>query len=185
MQGQENWRVLCSEDPHLDLNSFRTKVELPTGARSRWKLTGDWPACHNRCIMIYECKGRYLQEQELFRCKDIRLIFTLMHTKDKDSEMIATPQPRMARITNPPVGCHGEDLTGISPGSKAGSIAASSFIVTTVSVQGIKTQIEDSLDLWLKAHLAVKNTCRRMIRSRTMTDGNLDSYLRVPMIDLV
>ena len=32
-------------------------------------------------------------------------------------------------------------------GSKAGSTPTSSFIVTTVSVQVIKTQIEDSLDL--------------------------------------
>ena len=52
-QGQENWGVLRSEDPQIDLNSFRTKVELARGARSQCKFTGNCAACHNRCTMIY------------------------------------------------------------------------------------------------------------------------------------
>ena len=66
-QSQENWVVLHDKDPHLNLNSFRTKVDLPTGARSQWKLTCNCTACHNRCIMIYECERRYLQDQAPFR----------------------------------------------------------------------------------------------------------------------
>ena len=96
--------MLRGEDPHLDLYSFSTKVELPTGARSQWKLTGDCTACHNRCIMIYECKCRYLQEQAPFRCKHNKHISTLKRTKDKDAEVIATPEEAsnmIIRITDP------------------------------------------------------------------------------------
>ena len=64
----------------------------------------------------------------------------------------------MACIKNLLVRSRSAELTGIAPESKVGLIAASSFIVTTVSVQGIKTQIEDNLDLLEKAHLAVKTT---------------------------
>ena len=61
----------------------------------------------------------------------------------------------MACIKNSLVRSRSAELTGIAK-AKVGLIAASSFIVTTVSVQGIKTQIEDNLDLLEKAHLAVK-----------------------------
>ena len=92
------------------------------------------------------------------------------------------PRLRMAGITNLLVGSRSAELAGIAPGSKTGSIAVISFIVTTVSVQGINTQIKDYLDLLEKAHLAVKNTCTRMSSSRTMTEDDLDSFLRVPLI---
>ena len=33
-QSKEDWGVLRSEELHLNINSFRTKVKQPTGARS-------------------------------------------------------------------------------------------------------------------------------------------------------
>ena len=41
-QNQEDWGALSGEDPHLDLNSFRTKVEQLTGSRDA-ELTGMEP----------------------------------------------------------------------------------------------------------------------------------------------
>ena len=78
-QTQEDWGVLCSEDLYLDINSFRTKVKQPTGARSRWTLIGKCTACHIRCIVIYECERRYLQEQVPFKFMHNKLI---THSKE-------------------------------------------------------------------------------------------------------
>ena len=36
-QSQKNWGLLCGEDPHLDPNSPRMKIEVPTGKRECWK----------------------------------------------------------------------------------------------------------------------------------------------------
>ena len=80
-QSQEDWDVLCSEDLYLDINSFRTKVKQPTGARSRWTLIGKCTACHIRCIVIYECERRYLQEQVPFKCMHNKLITHSIATK--------------------------------------------------------------------------------------------------------
>ena len=89
----------------------------------------------------------------------------------------------MPRISSQLVGNRGAEIAGLAPQSRARSIAASSFIVTTVSVQGIRTQVEECLDALETANLAVKNTCTRMVSSRTITEDDLDSDLRVPLID--
>ena len=79
-------------------------------------------------------------------------ILTLKGTRDLDAEVICMRLPRMAHIPNLLVGSHGVELTGIAPGSKAGSIATKSFIVKTVSVQGTKTPINNCFNLLEKAH---------------------------------
>ena len=71
------------EDPQLDLNSPRMRVEVPSGKQERWKLASKCKSCNNKYVMVYEEESRYLKEQTPFRCKHNKLKLD----KGKESEM--------------------------------------------------------------------------------------------------
>ena len=86
------------EDPQLDLNSPRMRVEVPSGKQERWKLASKCKSCNNKYVMVYEEESRYLKEQTLFRCKHNKVISNLKIEQGEESEMLATLRPKIARI---------------------------------------------------------------------------------------
>ena len=62
IRARKNLGVLCGEDPQLDLNNPRRKIEVPRGIRECWKLTSACTICERKCIMAYEYERRYLKE---------------------------------------------------------------------------------------------------------------------------
>ena len=50
-QSHENWGVLRGDDPQLNLNNPRMKIEIKRGIRECWKLTSACTTCNSKYIM--------------------------------------------------------------------------------------------------------------------------------------
>ena len=83
----------------MDLNRPRMRVAVPLGKRENWMLISAYKGCGGKNAIVYKGESQYLKEQTPFRCKHNKIL-SLKLEQGKESEVIATLQPKAARNEN-------------------------------------------------------------------------------------
>ena len=173
---QHNRGALRGEDLQLDFNSPMLRVEVPTGKHESWKITSDCGSCGGKTVKAYKDDIRYLKEKTPFSCRQYKIISDLKPGDGEESEIIATPRPKMARIKD-------ALLSGIGAGaaqrSRTGSVSSCNSVVTVKSVQINREQLGVHLEKLEEAQLNLKNMCTILV----MKNEALNVELKSPMIN--